>query len=74
MAYTTADRDLVKAALLALASGTRKVRLMMADKNIEYGQASIPELRQLLSDIESSLRDDDTKPKFVLTSSTSKGL
>jgi N-acetyl-anhydromuramyl-L-alanine amidase AmpD len=59
---------------MALATGTRKVRLTMGDKSIEYSNTQIDELKQLRADIMAELpAAGSTRGSFFLAS-TSKGL
>jgi hypothetical protein len=55
MAWTQADADAVRAAILALASGTRVVTVSYAGppaRSVEYGAADLAELRRLLAEME----------------------
>jgi hypothetical protein len=70
MAYTQTDLDNVRAAILALATGDRVTSVTFSSgKSVSYGQASLPELRDLESSIASSV---GTKKRFVMAT-TSKG-
>ncbi|MCK9362124.1 MAG: hypothetical protein M0P74_00755 [Syntrophales bacterium] len=70
MAFTAANLTAVENALIALASGTRKVRLSMGDKSIEYSNTDIPVLTALRDKIAAEV---STVPRCILFS-TSKGL
>ncbi len=55
MAWTQADADQVRAAIVALASGTRAVSVSYAGppaRSVTYGAANLGELRALLSEME----------------------
>lgn len=57
MAWTQADADQVRAAILALATGTRVVTVQYAGppaRSVTYGIAELPELRKLLGEMERS--------------------
>jgi hypothetical protein len=73
MAFTTTDLTNVEAAIRALMSGTRKVRLSMGDKSIEYAQADLKELRELKGEILAEVQTETVRPRFFLAS-TGKGL
>jgi len=73
MAYTAQDLTNVEAAIRALMSGLRKVRLSMGDKSIEYAQADLKALRELKQEILTEVQTLETRPRFFLAS-TSKGL
>jgi hypothetical protein len=76
MAYTEANLADIEAAILALATGTRKVRLTWGDKSLEYGQTDLKALRALKSEVEAALVAADSAralPNYIL-STTSKGL
>ncbi|MBU0994874.1 MAG: gpW family protein [Proteobacteria bacterium] len=70
MNYTQTDIDNVKNALMDLVNGKKIVRVSVMGQVIEYGSTQLKELRDLLSEIESST---GTKRRFILTSTT-KGL
>lgn len=58
MAWTQAELDSVKAAVLALASGTRVVTVSYAGppaRSVTYGAADLAQLRGLLAEMERSL-------------------
>jgi hypothetical protein len=73
MSYTSTDLTNVQAAIIALATGTRKVSLSIGDKTRTYAQVQINELRVLRDEIRSELQSDAGGSQFVLTS-TEKGL
>ncbi len=59
MAWTEAERDQVKAAILALASGTRKASVSYTSgaaggRTVSYVPAQLDELRSLLAEMEAS--------------------
>ncbi len=57
MAWTQADVDQVRAAVIALATGTRVVTVSYAGppaRSVTYGIAELGELRKLLSEMERS--------------------
>lgn len=57
--WTEDDRDAIKKALMGLVSGSRLVRTTHSSeagqRAYEYGQADIPQLKQLLAEITASL-------------------
>ena len=76
MAYTASDLTNVEAAIRALMSGTRTVRVTMGDKTFEFAQADLKSLRELKAEIALEVQDADatnTRPRFFLAS-TGKGL
>ncbi|MBU0994865.1 MAG: gpW family protein [Proteobacteria bacterium] len=70
MNYTLTDIDNVKNAIMDLVNGKKIVRVSVMGQVVEYGSTQLKELRELLSEMEST---SSTKRRFVLTS-TSKGL
>lgn len=73
MAWTQADADQVRAAILAIATGTRVVQVSYAGppaRAVTYQAADLPELRRMLAEIEHSA---STKPGYRLAT-TRKGL
>jgi len=74
MAYTTADQVSVKAAILALATGTRAVRVNLSNgASIQYGEADLAQLRTLLSEIRAEVQASSGRKRHYLMQ-TSKGL
>ncbi len=73
MAYTSTDLTNVETAIMALASGRRKVSLTMGDKSISYSNTQIDDLKQLRADILAELPAGSARKSFFLTT-TSKGL
>ena len=72
-AYTQSDADAVRAAILALATGQRVASVSYAGppaRTVQYVATDLDKLKDLLADIESSLR---TTPGFRLAK-TCKGL
>lgn len=58
MAWTQADVDAVRAAVVALASGTRVVSVSYAGppaRSVSYGTADLRQLRELLVEMERSV-------------------
>ncbi|MBU0994109.1 MAG: gpW family protein [Proteobacteria bacterium] len=70
MNYTLTDIDNVKNAIMDLVNGKKIVRVSVMGQVVEYGSTQLKELRDLLSEMESS---STNKRRFILTS-TSKGL
>jgi hypothetical protein len=70
--FTEANLIAIRNAKIAYVTGTRKVRLSMGDKSIEYAVSTLEELErmemQILNEIQVSVR-----PRFFLIS-TEKGL
>ena len=73
MAYTSSDLTNIETAILALATGTRLVRVVINGKSKEYAQADLKQLEALRNTIKSEVNAAAEKPRFVLTR-TSKGL
>ena len=73
MAYTSSDLTNIETAILALATGTRLVRVTINGKTKEYAQADLKQLEALRNTIKSEVNATALKPRFVLTR-TSKGL
>lgn len=74
-AYTYTETDLanVRAAKIALATGTRKVSLSMGDKSIAYAQSDMKSLELLEQTILAEVQTTIARPRFFLAS-TEKGL
>jgi len=70
--YTEANLIAIRAAKIAYATGTRKVRLSIGDKSIEYAVSSMEELDRMEMQIINELQLAN-RPRFFLTS-TSKGV
>jgi len=73
MSYTAIDLTNVQAAIIALATGSRKVSLSIGDKTLTYAHAQINELRVLRDEIQAEVNDTAGRNSFILTQ-TSKGL
>ena len=73
MAYSAADLTSIQAAILALATGTRLVRVTINGKTKEYAEADLKQLEALRNTIKSEISATAGNPRFVLTRS-SKGL
>jgi hypothetical protein len=69
--YTEANLIAVRAAKIAYVTGTRKVRLSMGDKSIEYAVSSKKDLDEMETEIIAAL---PAKPHRFFLTSTSKGL
>ena len=65
VAWTTADRDAVKAAIVALATGSRTVTVALADRTVTYQSADLAALREVLAMIEADLATvtDPARPR-----------
>ncbi len=70
--YTREDLENVKAAVMALATGERVVKYSFKGRTMEKGQADLPQLRTLLSEIQSDLKTSQGGRTILI--STSKGL
>ena len=73
MAWTTTDRDAIKAAILALATGARTATVAFGDRTVSYQPAQLPELTKLLNVIEAELAST-TRPKQFHAYYNGKGL
>ena len=63
--WTTTDRDNVKAAILALATGSRTASVSLGDKSIQYTNADIAKLEALLSWIVADIEMGSTAGGFA---------
>lgn len=70
--YTQADLTEVKNAVMALAKGERAVTVTISGTRIEYGQADLAQLKNLLSEIQSDIQAGQGGRTILI--STSKGL
>jgi len=70
MAFTAANLTTIENALVALASGQRKVRLSIGDKSWEYSDVDLPKLRAFRDQVAAEV---STAPRCYLIT-TSKGL
>ncbi len=70
MAYTQADLELIKAAILKLATGTRTVEVKIRNKTIRYGEVDLQKLR----DLESSMSQGLKPPRFFRCAMTNRGI
>lgn len=73
MAYTTDDLSEISRAIVELGAGKRVVRVSKGDGMIEYGQASLIELRSIETALITSLNAARGK-RSCLRVATSKGL
>lgn len=67
MAWTTAEIESVRAAVLALATGQRAVSVSYAGppaRTVSYGTAQLGELRALLATMEASVTGTAAPPRF----------
>ena len=55
MAYTSTDLTNIESAILALAAGTRAVRVTLNNKTTEYGQVDLEHLRSLRAEIQKDI-------------------
>jgi hypothetical protein len=79
MSYTAAELVKLKAARESIIDGTRKVRLGMGDKSLQYANLSLEELNAAIAQAEvdvaaASRAADTTARKRFFMGSTSKGL
>lgn len=73
MAYTSTDLAAINTAIANLMAGDRVVRFQKGDQLTEYGQANLGQLRELRSEIISSINASSGRGRFF-RASTSKGL
>ena len=75
MAWTSADRDVIKAAILLRAQGTMISSVTFQDRTVSYQDgASMEELLQLLAQIEQALAAESGTPKNYRLAAVSKGV
>jgi len=72
MAYTQADFDNVKQAILDLATGQRVTEVMVDGQRVRYSETNMNQLKQLKAEIEAQLTQ--SRYRFVTLTQTSKGL
>jgi len=72
MAYSETDLSNLEAAIIALATGARKVRIAMGDKIVEFSNTNLDKLRSLRSDIMAEQPGKANSRYFLIT--TRKGL
>lgn len=73
MAYSQTDSDNVKSAIVSLATGQQVVSVSIKGKSVQYAQADITKLQELLGEINADVAAAGGASRFYLTS-TSKGL
>lgn len=73
MAYSSTDLANIQAAVTALATGIRKVRVTLNGKSIEYATADLDQLTRLRDQAQAEVNATAGRKSFFLTS-TSKGL
>ena len=67
--YTQTDLETITQAIIALGSGKRRVRCIVAGVQVEYAQASLPALRSLRAEIAQEITTASTgNCCFVATS------
>lgn len=71
MAYSETDLSNLEAAIIALATGARKVRVARGDKIMEYSDTDLDKLRSLRSDMMAE-RPGKADQRYVLIT-TGKG-
>ena len=73
MAWTQADADSIKAAIVALVTGQRIVTVTFGDRTNTYQQTDLPQLREALAMVEGEL-SRATRPKQFHGYHRGKGL
>lgn len=74
MAFTSDDLTAVQTAIMELATGKRVVKITFSnEETVEYGAASLAELKLLKSEIQSDLSAAAGTRRYIRTM-TSKGL
>lgn len=66
MAYTQADLDQVKQAILDLATGDRVTQVTVDGRTTQWQQSSIADLRELRNEIEQQLGQGGPRPIRVI--------
>ncbi len=78
MAYTQTDADNVRAAILALSTGTRKASITFSSaagsRTVQYANANLADLRSLLELIEGELENAATPRSRTVLTRSRKGL
>ncbi|SEM78826.1 gpW protein [Syntrophus gentianae] len=72
MAYSETDLSNLEAAIIALATGSRKVRVAMGDKIVEFSDTDLDKLKSLRRDMMAELPGTANQRYFLTT--TGKGL
>ncbi len=72
MAYSETDLSNLETAIIALATGARKVRMAIGDKIVEFSDTDLDKLRSLRSDMMAE-RAGKANSRYFLTT-TGKGL
>jgi hypothetical protein len=73
VAYTSTDLTALDTAIAKLAAGDRVVQFSKGDQMVEYGQAKLPELRALRSQMVAEINATAGTPRHYRIA-TSKGL
>ena len=63
--WTTTDRDNVKAAIMALATGSRTASITLADKSVTYTNTDMDKLKSLLAMIVADIEANATVGGFT---------
>jgi len=63
--WTTTDRDNVKAAIMALATGSRAASITLADKSVTYTNTDMDKLKTLLGMIVADIEANATVGGFT---------
>ncbi len=70
MAFTAQERDQLKAAVLALATGTRVASVAFVDRTISYQPSDLDQVRQLLAAAESDVAQANRPRAYRIVGST----
>ena len=73
MAYSSSDLTNVENAIIALATGTRAVRVTINNKTVEYGQTDIESLRTLRAEIQRDVANNAGTARGYRYIQTGKG-
>ena len=63
--FTQSDYENVKAAYIALATGSRAVTVNWGDKSVIYGKANMAELKSLMAEIQNDLGESDGSFRII---------
>lgn len=63
MAYSTADLESIRQAILELVSGSRAVKVRFADRTVEYAETDLESLRDLEQQVRQEITNNKKRPR-----------